>query len=208
MAKRNASRYVLLGLLDWEPMSGYDIKKTVEQSIRDFWHESYGNIYPTLKKFLAEGLAEKTVERHEGKPDRIVYKITTAGRNELVEWLKEPPHTQRARDEFLAKFIFGYLVSKEANIEQIERYRLKLEERLEWYREMEELLQGNRLQSRKKLLEYLTLRQGCYVFQGYLRWCEEVLLALREYPDDKPAKHGSLDDRERLEPHPEARGAS
>jgi len=182
MARTNASRYVLLGLLDWEPMSGYDIKKTVEQTIRDFWHESYGNIYPTLKKFLAEGLAKKTVERQEGRPDRIVYQITAAGRRELVEWLQAPPQTQRARDEFLAKFNFGYLVSKQANITQIERYRRKLDERLEWYREMEAVLKDGRLQSRKKLLEYLTLRQGGYVLEGHLRWCEEVLSALQEYP--------------------------
>lgn len=184
MARSNASRYVLLGLLDWEPMSGYDIKKTVEKTIRDFWHESYGNIYPTLKKFLAEGLAKKTVERQQGRPDRIVYQITAAGRRELVDWLEEPPRPQRARDEFLAKFIFGYLVPRQTNIEQIEHYRRKLDERLEWYREMEALLKRDRLQSRKKLLEYLTLRQGGYVLEGHLRWCEEALSALRDYPDE------------------------
>ncbi len=184
MASTNASRYVLLGLLEWEPMSGYDIKKTIEETIKDFWNESYGNIYPTLKKLLTEGLAEKSVERQEGRPDRIVYRITPRGLAELVAWLNEPPVTQRTRNEFLAKFVFGHLVSKEANIAQIERYKQKLEERLAWYEKMEAVLEEGRLHSRKKLLEYLALRQGGHVLAGHLKWCSEVLTALRYYPDD------------------------
>jgi PadR family transcriptional regulator AphA len=31
-------------------MSGYDIRKTVQESIRFFWSESYGQIYPALKR--------------------------------------------------------------------------------------------------------------------------------------------------------------
>ena len=184
MPAKNASRYVFLGLLDWEPMSGYDIKKVVEHNIRDFWHESYGTIYPTLKKFVAEGLAEKTVERQEGRPDRVVYRITPAGKQELLEWLKQPVEVRRARDELLAKFIFGYLVSKKTNIEQVDKYRREREERLQWYREMEVLLKKTRLQSRKKLLEYLALRQGVHMLEARLNWCDEVLTALRKFRGD------------------------
>jgi PadR family transcriptional regulator AphA len=184
LPKKNASRYVLLGLLDWEPMSGYDIKKVIEHHIRDFWHESYGNIYPTLKKFIVEGLAKKTVESVEGKPDRIVYRITPAGKRELIGWLKEPFEVRRTRDELLAKFIFGHLLSKETNIEQIERFRQERAERLEWYYEIETHLKKDRLKSRKKLLEYLTLRQGVLGMEARVNWCDEVLTTLRKYKGD------------------------
>lgn len=184
MSREQASRFLLLGLLDWRPMSGYDIKKIVENNIRDFWHESYGNIYPTLQRFVDEGLAERRVERQEGRPDRIEYSITPRGREELVAWLKRPTRPRRTRDIFLAKFIFSHLLSKESNIEQIEEYRRVKGERLEWYRETLASLEETARSSRKLLLEFLAMRQGLMIMETRLKWCDEVLTVLREYEGD------------------------
>ncbi|OGU55807.1 MAG: hypothetical protein A2V66_01325 [Ignavibacteria bacterium RBG_13_36_8] len=180
MSKKNVSRYVLLGLLDGRPMSGYDIKKIVEFSISDFWSESYGNIYPTLRKFLTDGLAEKTVEKQEGKPDRIVYNITPSGRKELVEWLNEPYKQRHVRDEFLVKLLFGHLLPIEITIHFIETYQQSLEERIGWYRESVANLKKQEFSNRKDLLEYLALRQGLLVLESRLNWCEEALNTLQE----------------------------
>jgi PadR family transcriptional regulator, regulatory protein AphA len=79
MAKGNRSKYAILGLLSWDPMSGYDIKTAVEQSISNFWNESCGQIYPMLKRLAAEGLAATSVEKQVGKPDRYVYALTEKG---------------------------------------------------------------------------------------------------------------------------------
>jgi hypothetical protein len=38
--------YAILGLLSIEPMSGYDIRANLEESLAHFWSESYGQIYP------------------------------------------------------------------------------------------------------------------------------------------------------------------
>jgi DNA-binding PadR family transcriptional regulator len=46
MARVNGTRQVVLGFLTWRPMSGYDIKKIVEQSVSNFWSESYGQGWP------------------------------------------------------------------------------------------------------------------------------------------------------------------
>lgn len=40
MAKEHKSRYAVLGMLSLGPMSGYDIKKVIEESINNFWQES------------------------------------------------------------------------------------------------------------------------------------------------------------------------
>src|SRR5262245_4630585 len=90
MPKENRSRYALLGLLSWGPMSGYDIKKVAEQSIANFWNESYGQIYPMLKRLAAEGLATASGEKQVGKPDRYVYALTEQGRKALQGWLRKP----------------------------------------------------------------------------------------------------------------------
>src|ERR1035441_9620557 len=53
---RNRTAYVLLGLLSIEPnQSGYDLRKAIESSVGYFWGESYGQIYPTLKRLAAGG---------------------------------------------------------------------------------------------------------------------------------------------------------
>ena len=94
-------------MLSIAPMSGYDIKKEVETSISNFWTESYGQIYPVLKKLIAEKFVTKSVEREPGKPDRHVYALTAKGRKELRRWLLEGSAPKVQRNEFLLKLFFG-----------------------------------------------------------------------------------------------------
>ena len=67
MSKKK-TRFALLGLLSWKPMSGYDIKKIVDIGLSHFWNENYGQIYPSLDALVKEGLAIKTVDKLSGKP--------------------------------------------------------------------------------------------------------------------------------------------
>ena len=53
------TRFVILGLLNEEPLSGYDIKKIIDIRMSFFWQESYGQIYPELAKLKKEGLIEQ-----------------------------------------------------------------------------------------------------------------------------------------------------
>ena len=58
--------YVILGLLGERPMSGYEIKKVVDIRFRFFWNESFGQIFPSLKRLLEEGLiAEAEAARRD-----------------------------------------------------------------------------------------------------------------------------------------------
>lgn len=57
MARQNKSQYALLGMLTLGEMSGYDIKKLFDTSLRNFWGESFGQIYPILRRLVREGLA-------------------------------------------------------------------------------------------------------------------------------------------------------
>ena len=102
------SQYVILGMLAYSPQSGYTIKKWIEQEYSHFWQESYGQIYPTLKKLVAEGLAVSSDNTETGnKRGQIVYSITDAGRKELSDWLREEPEIEKLRYEILLKVSFG-----------------------------------------------------------------------------------------------------
>ncbi len=56
------TRFVILGLLNEEPLSGYDIKKIIDIRMSFFWQESYGQIYPELGKLREEGLIEQVID--------------------------------------------------------------------------------------------------------------------------------------------------
>src|ERR1700677_1928308 len=108
MAKRSSSSMeVLLGLLEIEPMSGYDLGVVIRASVGHIWNESYGQIYPNLKKLAAEGFVTSKTERQKGKPDRRIYSITKKGRERLTKWLAVPPQPEIARNELLLKLFFG-----------------------------------------------------------------------------------------------------
>ena len=78
--KPTKSKYAILGMLSIRPMSGYDVRKEIQESISNFWTESYGQIYPALKSLVAEKLVTRTVQRGVGKPDRHVYAESGAQR--------------------------------------------------------------------------------------------------------------------------------
>src|ERR1700677_3910428 len=114
MAKRSSSgREILLGILTIESMSGYDLGQTIRGSVGRFWNESYGQIYPNLKKLAADGLVSSKTERQKGKPDRHIYSITKKGRGRLTKWLAIPPQPEIPRNELLLKLFFGAQVSPE-----------------------------------------------------------------------------------------------
>src|SRR6516225_7848815 len=74
--------YVLLGFLNAHPHSGYDMKRLADHSTRFFWQISYGQIYPELKRLVAQGLV--AVEAgSRGMRARNVYSITNKGRATL-----------------------------------------------------------------------------------------------------------------------------
>ncbi|WP_143522374.1 PadR family transcriptional regulator, partial [Pseudomonas sp. 2822-17] len=66
MKKCNDTTYAILGILTTECKSGYAIKQLIDQSLYHFWKISYGQIYPTLKVIVQEGLAEVRTSTKEG----------------------------------------------------------------------------------------------------------------------------------------------
>lgn len=104
--RERTTRYVLLGVLAEGPASGYEIRQWIEQAIGQFWTESFGQIYPELKRLVDEGLAEPA-EDGEGARGRKAYRITAVGRDALGAWLGKPPRPDLRRSELLLKLFFG-----------------------------------------------------------------------------------------------------
>jgi PadR family transcriptional regulator AphA len=176
MSKENKSKYALLGVLSLAPMSGYDLKKTIEYSIGHFWKENYAQIYPMLKQLEQEGLAVSTTEKQEGRPDRHVYAITERGKQELKQWLAEPFEVQVERNELLLKLFFGSFAQVPTSIEHVQRYHDRQEQFLQVYEQTQVQL---RSESNEQLPYWLiALSYGKHIAQALLAWSEETLVVL------------------------------
>ncbi len=191
MARRSSSSMeVLLGLLTVEPMSGYDLGQGIRASIGHFWNESYGQIYPNLKKLAAGGFVTVKSERQKGKPDRQIYSITPKGRTRLAKWLAVEPQPEIPRNELLLKLFFGTQASPQALLgyveRTVERERAVLQEikRIE----REEITQMARYPDAPYWK--IAARFGQLELEAHLRWAAETLAALRRVAGNprKPAQ--------------------
>lgn len=75
MAKEKKMDQVILGLLSHESMTGYEIKKRMDTTLKLFWNASYGSIYPTLNALEKDKKVTK-VETTENGRDKVTYTIT------------------------------------------------------------------------------------------------------------------------------------
>jgi PadR family transcriptional regulator AphA len=97
------------------PLTGYDLKKYFDASVRHFWTADQAQIYRALSQMADEHLVEVHVIAQDGRPDRKEHHITPAGLAELDEWLCSSLEPQATREPFLVKVFFaGRLSPKEA----------------------------------------------------------------------------------------------
>jgi DNA-binding PadR family transcriptional regulator len=87
-----ATSWALLGMLSYEyELSGYDIRKWIEWSMRFFYGSpAYSQIYSELKKLEKLGLVSSRVESASSR-NRRLYKITDAGLDAVTRWANEAP---------------------------------------------------------------------------------------------------------------------
>jgi PadR family transcriptional regulator AphA len=185
MPRENKTKYAVLGLLAYAPLSGYDIRRIYERSLGNFWSESYGHIYPILRRLEAEGLATGAVQHQSGKPDRNVYTITDLGREELHRWLAQPPDPQKERVEILLKLFHGWEIGPEAMIEHVERTRAEHEALLRKYDVYDETL--SRDAEPPAPYWRMTVNCGRHLSEAFIAWCDETLEELRQLPKEPRA---------------------
>ncbi|NRD78022.1 PadR family transcriptional regulator [Bacillus sp. BRMEA1] len=104
---------VILGFIYDEPMSGYDIKQMMENSVSYFFDASFGAIYPALRKMEKEGLVDKQVVQQEGKPNKNMFAITDKGKEQFQHYLRSPINPTVMRSDILIRIFFGRFTTKE-----------------------------------------------------------------------------------------------
>ncbi|MCW2514660.1 MAG: transcriptional regulator, PadR family [Mycobacterium sp.] len=98
-------RIAALGLLAEYPGSGYDLLKRFQQSMANVWPATQSQLYGELNKLAADGLIEVSAVGPRGRKE---YRVTDAGRAELVRWIDSPQDDPPwRRPDLLRVFLLG-----------------------------------------------------------------------------------------------------
>lgn len=132
---------VILGLLSKKDLTVYDIKIAMDNSISNFYSNSFGSINPAIKKLEQQEFisCKELIEKSRLKK---LYSITKQGLESYTNWISEPIKQGRIKDEVLIRIFFlgdankdeqerllkEYLIVLNASKEELESKKEKIEE--------------------------------------------------------------------------------
>ncbi len=179
MALERKIDFVVLGLLNHEPLTGYEIKKRIDTSLSFFWNASFGSIYPTLAKLEEENKVIKLDSDKQGR-EKIVYAITETGKNALKDWLQLPVQRDELHYETLLKLFFGDCVGVPKTLEHIVAFEEKTKKGLAYLQGAVNILE--KIKDTEPAHQYylLTAKFGVKTFEAYLDWCAETKALLEQ----------------------------
>ncbi|MEV7611680.1 PadR family transcriptional regulator [Streptomyces sp. NPDC089799] len=181
MALRHA---VLAALLD-EELSGYQLAKSFDLGVANFWHALPQQLYAELAKLEADGLVAGREVVQDTRPNKRMFRVTDAGTAELEQFAAKSAKPSVLRDDLAVMVQASDLIDPGAVVD-------RLEERAAFARAKAELFDGLLRKFRGGLDEdeflrrgervgpYLTCLRGLAFERGNQEWCERVAAVLKE----------------------------
>lgn len=129
-------KYALLGLLNQQAMTGYDLAKEFHKGLSEFWYAKHSQIYPELKKLVEEGLLTYEIQITGEILEKKLYTITKEGKTDFLEWLlKKEPMESTPKDIFRLRMYFSSCITPKNRIHLLEHELKQHEERLIFLKE-------------------------------------------------------------------------
>lgn len=176
MALRNA---LLATLLEGEA-SGYDLSKSFDASVANFWMATPQQLYKELETMESQGLVQGRVVEQDRKPNKRLYRLTDAGLAALREFTAQPAKPTAIRDELLVK-VQAADVGDGAAVRAAIAQRLELAlAKLARYDRMRARLLAGRTEEEyfadvDRVGPYLTLMRGRAFEKENIRWAQRAL---------------------------------
>ena len=174
---KKKTRFVLLGLLQEEQLTGYEIKKIIDGRMNFFWQESYGQIYPELNTLLKEKLIQEAAEKEKqvSGREKIRYTISDKGRSELQQWMEAKNEKDSTRSEFLLKMFLSTDNNQTEMKQHLERFNDRCTKQLDLFRQSENQLEIDIdvHENHKYILNVLEL--GIRQQELYCSWSKELI---------------------------------
>ena len=168
----------ILACLTERPMTGYELAKTFDASIGFFWKANHQQIYRELSRLRDRGHVQGREVVQSGKPNKLVYTLTSEGRAALRHWAARPSSPASIKDDLLVRLYALDSVD-------IDPLRDDLMARLEYHRDRfaryERILKKRFPQGTAPPADtgkLLGLRIGLRHERMVAEWCEEAIEAL------------------------------
>ena len=173
-------KYALLGFLNYGSMTGYELKRHIDESTQNLWHASLSQIYPMLQKLEREGLVSSTEMPQSNKPDRKYYQIEAPGRAAFRKWLEESDlELVRQKNINLLKLFFAGSLPKPQLLHNLQTQLNLHRQRLAYYQQetreyIAEIVGGTEAQ--KEAIMWKALHNlGVEIEKATIRWLERTI---------------------------------
>lgn len=173
--------HAILGLLQQEEMTGYDLKTTCfDRCIAHLWPADQAQIYRTLDKLVEQGWITCTVEIQRDRPNRKVYRVTEAGKAELIRWLQCHQPLPTVREPLLVQLFFAAQLPNEAIIQLLEQQLAARCEKLAECETRELPTLAEHSASREQIMQRLVLELVIRREQTYIDWLKTAIDVIRQ----------------------------
>lgn len=179
-------RHAILGLLTFEPMSGYTLKsRYFDKSVAYFWPADQAQIYRTLQALEADGAVSSETVENDKRPNQKQYSITGAGERELREWLAaiHPPVTQK--DGFLVQLYFARMLSRHQILRVLQAQRDTHRQKQDHFDNLVLPAADTATMKRQVRFGGLTLDYARRREKMLVEWLDACIAAVQEWPEQE-----------------------
>lgn len=171
-----ALKYAILGLLNRNPMTGYELSKEFNYELAEFWYANHSQIYPELKLLNNEGLVTYDVEISGDILETKRYTITELGRSEFIQWLHKDDKLPRTpKDPFRLRMYFAHNLDRTARLHLLENQKMQHIKRLNTLRKTAEQYPEVPPSDSDRFGDFLVLRGAIMREEQSLNWLEECI---------------------------------
>jgi len=178
-------KYAILGLINRSPLTGYDITKTFNEGLAEFWYARHSQIYPELKKLTDEELLSYETVIQGEKLEKKLYTISEKGKKCLQKWLaKDDPLEPTPKDIFRLKAYFCDEIDNDTLLRQFQSGLNKHSERLEYLETcMNELLKTKDISklSSPNFGDYIILNGAIMREKTYIEWIKDCIMEISKF---------------------------
>lgn len=184
--------FAILGILSYKPMSGYDLKKIIQNSSFMYWSGNNNQIYRALSDLLDQGLVMSEVIHQEGSPSKKIYEITDEGVEVLKQWVQSPIKPVEIKKPFLIHLAWSRQLNTRQLKSLIEEYKSQIQTQilLENSKREDEFVPPDRT-ALETTIWRLIKDNIVRTYENELAWIEELSEAISEIPNENDASEST-----------------
>jgi DNA-binding PadR family transcriptional regulator len=151
-----------------------------DASVNFLWPATHSQIYRTLKELHEEGMVKMRQIEQSERPNKKVYSVTRAGKEELRGWMAAPLDLPSPRHGLLVQLAFADVLEPEAILQLLQAHKQNLRAGLEICQSDRQPLQLEQARSEPaKFLWGLILWNAILSYECQLEWTEEAIRSLK-----------------------------